>query len=122
MSISGTSLASAQNIDASNAYSNAQKLAQSTSSGLGLDQDGLSESGTRQNAVASFSTVLNEAMQGAINTGKTAETQTAKALSGKGNMSDVVASVEEAKLTLQTVTTLRDRFVSAYQEVMRMSV
>lgn len=122
MSVSGTSLASAQNIDASNAYSNAQKLAQSASpNGPELDQNDLTE-GSTANAVTSFSNVLNEAMQGAVNTGKTAETQTAKALSGKGNMSDVVASVEEAKLTLQTVTTLRDRFVSAYQEVMRMSV
>lgn len=122
MSISGTSLASAQNIDASTAYSNAQKLTQSTSSNaLGSDQDSTTN-GATNNAVTSFSTVLNNALQGAVDTGKAAEVQTAKALSGKGNMSDVAASVEEAKLTLQTVTTLRDRFVSAYQEVMRMSV
>ncbi|WP_257997716.1 flagellar hook-basal body complex protein FliE [Komagataeibacter saccharivorans] len=30
--------------------------------------------------------------------------------------------MEEAKLTLQTVTTVRDRFVQAYQDVMKMSI
>ncbi|WP_082794567.1 flagellar hook-basal body complex protein FliE [Acetobacter malorum] len=34
----------------------------------------------------------------------------------------MATSVEEAKITLQTVTTIRDRVVQAYQEVMKMSI
>lgn len=118
MSISSIASSSAQSLDAGQAYGRAQQLSQ-TSTPAGGDMMGETET---SDAVSSFSSVLGNAIRGAINTGKVAETQTAQALSGKGNMSDVVASVEEAKLTLQTVTTLRDRFVSAYQDVMRMSV
>lgn len=118
MSISSIASSSAQSFDAGQAYGRAQQLSQTN---LPANGDLMGETETAD-AVSSFSTVLSSAIKGAINTGKVAESQTAQALSGKGNMSDVVASVEEAKLTLQTVTTLRDRFVSAYQDVMRMSV
>ncbi|MBA5725865.1 flagellar hook-basal body complex protein FliE [Bombella favorum] len=118
MSLSSITSSAAHNFDAGQAYGRAQQLSQSSNS----TSSALASEGDNTDAVSSFSSVLNNAIQGAINTGKVAESQTAQALSGKGNMSDVVASVEEAKLTLQTVTTLRDRFVSAYQDVMRMSV
>lgn len=116
MSIS--SITSIQGLEAGRAYQQAQQLVQlSPTNEPDNEQQSLSS-----DPVASFSTVLNNAIEGAINTGKVAETQTAQALAGKGNISDVAADVEEAKLTLHTVTTLRDRFVSAYQEVMRMTV
>ncbi|MCX8667671.1 flagellar hook-basal body complex protein FliE [Acetobacteraceae bacterium B3987] len=118
MSLSSIASSTAQNFDAGQAYGRAQQLTQANSP----TSSALAEEGDSTDAVSSFSAVLDNAIRGAINTGKVAESQTAQALSGKGNMSDVVASVEEAKLTLQTVTTLRDRFVSAYQDVMRMSV
>ncbi|QHI96499.1 flagellar hook-basal body complex protein FliE (plasmid) [Aristophania vespae] len=122
MAITGTSFLSAQGFDAASAYNNAQNLKE-TVSPKELSSDGdLKTNQSNVNAVTSFSQVLNNAIHGAIDTGKVAETQTAEALSGRGNISDVVASVEEAKLTLQTVTTLRDKFVNAYQEVMRMAV
>lgn len=118
MSLSSIASSAAQSFDAGQAYGRAQQLSQSNSP----TNNALVSEGDSTDAVSSFSSVLDNAIRGAINTGKVAESQTAQALSGKGNMSDVVASVEEAKLTLQTVTTLRDRFVSAYQDVMRMSV
>lgn len=118
MSLSSITSSTAHSFDAGQAYGRAQQLSQTSTSASG---DLMGETET-SDAVSSFSNVLGSAIRGAINTGKVAESQTAQALSGKGNMSDVVASVEEAKLTLQTVTTLRDRFVSAYQDIMRMSV
>lgn len=105
---------------ASQAMNNVSNMTQ-TSNANDLTSLNSSEESS-SNPVNSFSEVLNAAAHNAINTGKVAEHQTALALSGKGNMSDVVASVEEAKLTLQTTTALRDKFVSAYQEVMRMSI
>jgi flagellar hook-basal body complex protein FliE len=33
-----------------------------------------------------------------------------------------VAAVNDAELTLQTVTTLRDKLVTAYQEILRMPI
>lgn len=106
-----------RSLDASNAYGLTQKATQSTTDGT--DAAGGAQS---SDAVSGFTTALNNAVKGAISTGKTAEAQTAAGLSGKGNLTDIATSVEEAKLTLQTVTTVRDRVVQAYQDVMKMSI
>ena len=105
-----------RSLDALNAYGQTQKNAQSTTDGQGTGSTGGAD------IVSSFTSALDNALKGAIQTGKTAEVQTAVGLSGKGNMSDIATSVEEAKLTLQTVTTVRDRVVQAYQDVMKMTI
>ncbi|MBO1324644.1 flagellar hook-basal body complex protein FliE [Acetobacter sp. TBRC 12305] len=106
-----------RSLDALNAYGQTQQTLQSTATGLGTNDDTQTS-----DAVSGFTNVLNNALTGAIATGKTAEAQTATGLSGKGSLTDIATSVEEAKLTLQTVTTVRDRVVQAYQDVMKMSV
>ncbi|MBS0964992.1 flagellar hook-basal body complex protein FliE [Acetobacter okinawensis] len=105
-----------RSLDALNAYGQTQKNTQSTTDDQGTGSTGGAD------IVSSFTSALNNALKGAIQTGKTAEAQTAAGLSGKGNMSDIATSVEEAKLTLQTVTTVRDRVVQAYQDVMKMTI
>ncbi|GAB6969127.1 hypothetical protein JCM25156A_31660 [Komagataeibacter kakiaceti JCM 25156] len=106
-----------RSLDANNAYGLTQQAAQSTTGDT--DTDGGSQS---SDPVSGFTAALDNAVRGAISTGKTAEAQTAAGLSGKGNLTDITTSVEEAKLTLQTVTTVRDRVVQAYQDVMKMSI
>lgn len=106
-----------RSLDASNAYG----LTQQSTMGATDNTDG-NGSNLSADSVSGFGSVLSDALKGAINTGKTAEAQTAAGLSGKGNLTDIATSVEEAKLTLQTVTTVRDRFVQAYQDVMKMSI
>ncbi|MCE2576790.1 flagellar hook-basal body complex protein FliE [Komagataeibacter sp. FNDCR2] len=106
-----------RSLDANNAYGLTQQATQSTTGNT--DTDGGSQS---SDPVSGFTAALDNAVRGAINTGKTAEAQTAAGLSGKGNLTDITTSVEEAKLTLQTVTTVRDRVVQAYQDVMKMSI
>jgi flagellar hook-basal body complex protein FliE len=70
----------------------------------------------------SFGAVLQNALSGAIETGQTAEAQAMQAISGEGNLTDVVTALSRAELALQTVTTIRDRVVSAYQDVMKMPI
>lgn len=111
-----TSDLTTRSLDALNAYGQTQKSIQSTT-----DEQGTGATGGAD-IVSGFTSALDNALKGAIQTGKTAEAQTATGLSGKGNMSDIATSVEEAKLTLQTVTTVRDRVVQAYQDVMKMSI
>lgn len=114
-----------RSLDAMNAYKQAYRDTQaqakkvtSANAPFGTDSPGTGNGDT----VTSFTTALDNAIKGSVQTGRTAETQTARGLSGGGNMSEIATSVEEAKLTLQTVTTIRDRMVQAWQEVMRMSV
>ena len=61
---------------------------------------------------ASFGSVLQNALDGAIETGHTAETSAMQAISGEGNLTDVVTAISRAELALQTATAIRDRVVS----------
>ncbi|ACI53165.1 flagellar hook-basal body complex protein FliE [Gluconacetobacter diazotrophicus PA1 5] len=106
-----------RSLDAVNAYGLTQKTMQASADTQDADPNAQSS-----DVVTGFSDALNSAIKGAIKTGKTAEAQTAVGLSGKGNLTDIATSVEEAKLTLQTVTAVRDRVVQAYQNVMQMTI
>jgi flagellar hook-basal body complex protein FliE len=44
------------------------------------------------------------------------------AAAGKADINDVVMAMSQAERTLQTVVTLRDRAVQAYQQIMRMPI
>ena len=70
----------------------------------------------------SFGQVLEQAARGAIGTLKNGEQMSAKAALGKADLTDVVAAVTNAEMTLQTVTAVRDKVVSAYQEILRMPI
>jgi flagellar hook-basal body complex protein FliE len=50
------------------------------------------------------------------------EAKAVAALSGRASLQDVVEAVTEAELSLQKMTAVRDRVISAYQEIMRMPI
>ena len=70
----------------------------------------------------SFATSLNTAMGDALQTGHSADVQSLKAVSGEGNLTDVVTALSKAELTLQTVITIRDKVVQAFQDIMKMPI
>ncbi len=70
----------------------------------------------------SFSNFIQQAVGSVVQTGHTADAQAIQAISGKANLTDVVAAISHADLALQSAVAIRDRFVSAYQEVMRMAI
>ena len=45
-----------------------------------------------------------------------------KTAAGKANMIDVVTAVAESETALQTLVAVRDRVISAYEEIMRMQI
>jgi flagellar hook-basal body complex protein FliE len=69
-----------------------------------------------------FGASLEQALQGAVDSGHEADTKSMEALNGTGNLTDVVSAVARAQLALQTATAVRDRVVSAYQEIMKMPI
>lgn len=71
---------------------------------------------------ADFGGVLQRAIQGTVDANQQAEALSAQAISGGGNLTEVVAAVSKAELALQTVTTIRDRVVQAYQDIMKMPI
>ena len=72
--------------------------------------------------IADFSTMLENIGKDAINTFKTAESQSMAALSGQGSTREVVEAVMSAEQTLQIAVGIRDKIVSAYLELSRMAI
>lgn len=71
---------------------------------------------------SSFAELVGKMVEDTIETGKKAEAMTAKAAVGEADLMEVVTAVSSAELTLQTVVTVRDRVLSAYQQIMRMPI
>ena len=71
---------------------------------------------------ADFGGVLQRAIEGTIDANQQAEALSKQAIAGGGNLTEVVAAVSKAELALQTTTTIRDRVVQAYQDIMKMPI
>ena len=71
---------------------------------------------------ADFGATLQRAMEDAVDLGRSADAASTQALLGQGSVTDVVLAVSRAEMALQTATTLRDKVVAAYQDVMRMPI
>lgn len=73
-------------------------------------------------ASGSFGGAVQQAIDQAIQTGHNADDQAMKAISGGGNITDVVTALSHAEMTLQTATAIRDRVVQAYQDIIKMPI
>lgn len=87
-------------------------------------QDGAADAlgGVGGDVAGGFGRVLTRALEGVVETGKRADAQSVAAISGTGNVTEVVTAVARAELALQSVTAVRDRVVQAYQDIMRMPI
>jgi flagellar hook-basal body complex protein FliE len=69
-----------------------------------------------------FGSALTQALEGVVQTGQQADAQATAAITGHGNLTDVVTAVSKAELALQTTVAIRDRVVQAYQDIMKMPI
>ena len=69
-----------------------------------------------------FASFVKEAAVDSVNSLKAGEAMSIKGIAGEADLTDVVAAVNSAEATLQLVTTLRDRMIQAYQEIVRMPI
>jgi flagellar hook-basal body complex protein FliE len=86
------------------------------------DAYGRIDRGEAGNGAGDFGATLQRALQGAMDNLHAADTKSAEALSGGGNLTDVVTALSRAELTLQTATAVRDRVVQAYQDIIKMPI
>jgi flagellar hook-basal body complex protein FliE len=77
---------------------------------------------SRDQAGPGFSEVLQQLGKDAVATTRGAEAASLQAVEGKADLNQVVSAVTAAELTVQTVTAVRDRVISAYQEILRMPI
>ncbi len=98
------------------AYTNAARL-------LGGGQKpGLDQTAATGATGNDFAKMLGEAVQGVVDTGKVADTRAMDMVNGRGDMIDVVTAISQTELAMDTMVTVRDRVISAYEEIMRMPI
>jgi flagellar hook-basal body complex protein FliE len=78
--------------------------------------------GAAPGGVGGFGDMLQSALKGVVDQGHAADQQSMAAISGHGNLLEVVSAVSKAELSLQTTIAVRDRVVQAYQDIMRMPI
>ena len=91
----------------------ADSLSQQASGGL---------TGDAQSPGKDFASVLETAAKDSISTMRKAETDSAAAIAGKADIRDVVQAVTNAELTLKTVVNVRDKVLSAYNDIIHLPV
>ena len=69
-----------------------------------------------------FGDALQQAISGAIGTLHHADSQSVQAVAEQGNITELVTAVQQAELTLQAASAIRDRVVQAYQDIMKMPI
>jgi flagellar hook-basal body complex protein FliE len=70
----------------------------------------------------SFADLVQDAVGDVVTRGRASEANAMAALAGKGDLVDVVAAVSQAEISLQTVVSIRDKVIAAYQDIMKMPI
>lgn len=101
-------------LSAANAYNLAQRLTNQTQSDQTLQQ--------ATEAKPDFGAMVKDGVNGVLERGQVAEKTSAAMVNGKADVVDVVTAVAETEVALETMVSVRDRVISAYEEIMRMPI
>jgi flagellar hook-basal body complex protein FliE len=71
---------------------------------------------------SSFGNLLNEAIQQVNDVEKSSQDELQKFLSNESDLHSVMIALEKADLSFQTMMQVRNKFVQAYQEIMKAQV
>lgn len=99
-------------LTAANAYHNQLKMLKDADVGPTAEDS----------ANPSFSKMVESAISGSIDTAYKSEAMQVGSLTGKVELSDLVTAVANADLTLNTVVAIRDRVISAYDDIIKMPI
>ena len=99
---------------AANAYATLAKL---------TDPSALTKDGAGQAAGgSSFGDMLKDAVEAINKTTRNSDIQTQAAAAGKANIVDVVTAVAETEVAIDALVSVRDKVISAYEEIMKMPI
>jgi flagellar hook-basal body complex protein FliE len=100
---------------AANAYSAVQKLMGQAANPLQQDAKAAAQGGD-------FASLLSSTVGDVLASGGEADQKTMQMVSGNANVVDVVTAISETEIALETLVTVRDKVISAYEEIMRMPI
>ena len=69
-----------------------------------------------------FGKFLADQLQGVADAGKASDKMSLDLVNGKANVVDVVTAISQTELAMQSMVTVRDKVISAYEEIMRMPI
>lgn len=69
-----------------------------------------------------FGQMLQNVLGDLSNRGAQMDAKAAAAANGKGDLVDVVTAVAETEVAVETLVSVRDRMIQAYEEIMRMPI
>ncbi len=79
--------------------------------------------GTEKTAgLPDFGEMLGTAMTNIVETGKAAEQTSVAGITGKTDPVNVVTAVAETELALETMVSIRDKVIAAYEDILRMPI
>ncbi len=97
------------------AYGNASKLiADAGKPSLGTSAPG--------GEATDFGKLLADGLQGVVDSGHQSDKMSFDLINGKGNVVDVVTAISQTELAMESMVAVRDKVISAYEEIMRMPI
>ena len=81
-----------------------------------------SRSGQKPGSGSAFEQLVASQLADVTQSLRTSESTALAGLNGQVSLQEVVEAVNAAELSLQKVTAVRDRVISAYQEIIRMPI
>lgn len=106
---------------AATAYRDATRVAEKIISATGGDEAGASSSASNP-MKPDFTEMLGSSLDASRNAAYKGEIMSAKSVAGNAQLHELITAVSNAELTLNTVVAIRDRVISAYQDIVKMPI
>jgi flagellar hook-basal body complex protein FliE len=103
-------------ISAAGAYA---KLARLADPGANIGKIGAAKSDSNG---PGFGQMVKEAIGSVVEAGKKSDAQSQAMAAGKANMVDVATAVTETEVAIESMVSIRDKVIQAYEEIMRMPI
>ena len=89
---------------------------------LGDASGDLARTGAAAGTGPNFDSVLKDVVNAVSDMGAKADAQTQTVALGHANMVDVVTAVSESETAIQTLVAVRDKVISAYEDILKMPI
>jgi len=89
---------------------------------IGDQTTGLVRQPQAPEAGPSFGSLLKGAMEAVTEAGHRSDVQAQAVALGKANMIDVVTAVTESETAIQTLVSVRDKVIAAYEDILKMPI
>jgi len=89
---------------------------------LAMKETSLSKDEAASTSGPSFSDLLKGQVDDVVSTQKAAESAKIDTIKGTGDVTELVTAIANAEMALNTIVTVRDRVITAYQDIIRMPI